>query len=130
MAIHYSSYPLVFALLVVPLSVGRWIGFVQESHGDRKNHVPPMALIAVETIYKFSGVANVMLFLLTRPSLLLFSRDTHSPGDDPRGNHATYDGEADSIEGHGDGHVVNAFHDNQEKITIPDNQALGMIGYQ
>ena len=90
-----------------------------------------MALIAVETIYKFSGVANVMLFLLTRPTLLLFDRDTHSPGDDPRGNHPTYYGEADSIEGHGDGQVVNTFNDNQEKLDSGQSSSrLGVIGYQ
>jgi hypothetical protein len=76
-----------------------------------------MALIAVETIYKFSGVANVMLFLLTRPTLLLFDRDTHSPGDNPRGNPPTYDGDVDSIEGHGERQVVNIVNDNHEKFT-------------
>jgi hypothetical protein len=71
---------------------------VQENRGDRKNHVPPAALIAVQVIHLLSGAANVVLFLLTRPNLLLFSRD--GDGDDPIGhNHPHYRAEVDSIEG-------------------------------
>jgi hypothetical protein len=73
---------------------------VQESHGDRKNHVPATALIAVHTIYGLSGVANVALFLLTRPTLLLFNRDAHDTDVDLIGN-ALY-GDADSIENRGE----------------------------
>jgi hypothetical protein len=68
-------------VLILPLSVARWIGFVQETHGDRKNHVPPTALLSVQVIYCLSGLANVILFFLTRPSLLLFGKD--EPDNDP-----------------------------------------------
>ena len=82
----------------MPLSVARWIGFVQESHGDKKNHVPPAALLAVQTIYCLSGAFNVTLFLLTRPNLLLFKREPEVTevlaGDKP----PRYEGETDSIE--------------------------------
>jgi hypothetical protein len=57
------------------LSTARWIGFVQETHGDKKNHVPPTALLSVQVIYCLSGLSNVVLFFLTRPSLLLFGKD-------------------------------------------------------
>ena len=76
-----ARYPIVYAVLVLPLSVARWIGFVQETHGDRKNHVPPTALLSVQVIYCLSGLANVILFFLTRPSLLLFGKD--EPDNDP-----------------------------------------------
>jgi hypothetical protein len=68
---------------------------VQENHGDRKNHVPPTALTAVQGIYLMSGFANVLLFLWTRPNLLLFK-------DEGGENSAALYGEtgdADSIEG-------------------------------
>jgi hypothetical protein len=78
----FDRYPVVYAILILPLSVARWIGFVQESHGDKKNHVPPTALLSVQVIYCLSGLCNVVLFFLTRPSLLLFGKD-EPVGDDP-----------------------------------------------
>ena len=68
------SYPLVYAVQNLPLSISRCIGFVQENRGDRKNHVPPTALIAMQVIHLLSGLTNVVLFLFTRPNLLLFKR--------------------------------------------------------
>ena len=76
-----ARYPVVYAVLILPLSVARWIGFVQETRGDRKNHVPPTALLSVQVIYCLSGLANVILFFLTRPNLLLFGKD--EPDNDP-----------------------------------------------
>jgi len=65
----------VYSVIILPLSVVRWLGFLQESRGDRKNHVPAGATIAVITIFCLSGICNVFLFLMTRPNLLLFKRD-------------------------------------------------------
>jgi hypothetical protein len=70
-----DRYPVVYALQVLPLSVARWMGFVQEMQGDRTNHIPSTALLSVQVIYCLSGLANVVLFFLTRPNLLLFGKD-------------------------------------------------------
>ena len=77
MALTFSmaSYPVVYSFLVLPISIGRWIGFVQETHGDRQSHVPAGATIAVQLIFCLSGISNVILFFSTRPNLLLFKKD-------------------------------------------------------
>jgi hypothetical protein len=51
------------------------MGFLQETHGDKKIHLPPGAVIAVAVIYNLSGITNIILFLLTRRGLLLFDKD-------------------------------------------------------
>jgi hypothetical protein len=89
-----TSYPLVYAFLVLPLSIVHWIGFVQENHGDKQNHVPAGATIAVQAIYCLSGICNVLLFLLTRPNLLLFRKDV--PEAD-RNENAKYIGGSQSV---------------------------------
>jgi hypothetical protein len=98
------SYPLVYSCLVLPLSVGRWIGFEQASHGDKKVHVPPSATLAIQTIYALSGICNVILFLTTRPNLLLFKRGSVVNGGETAysGESAMLSGDADSIEGGGE----------------------------
>jgi hypothetical protein len=76
MSIH--SYPIVFAVVALPLSVVRWTtGF-----GSTTRHMPA-ATFAVEFIYSLSGALNVGLILLTRSPLLLprgASRDRHRLG--------------------------------------------------
>ena len=60
------------------------------------DRVPAGASVAVELIFSLSGISNVLLFLLTRPNLLLFGKgvetsdcaNTSAPSDD-----------TDSIEG-------------------------------
>ena len=92
-----SSYPLVYAIQILPLSVGRWLGFVQENH-DGSNHVPTTALVAVMAVYLLSGFANVVLFLFTRPNLLLF-KDEDGSGWGGGSTARLNGGETDSIEG-------------------------------
>ena len=60
------SYPLVYSLMVVPLSITRWLSF---SH----KNVPSAALFFGNIIFNLSGAANVLLFLIVRPHLLLFT---------------------------------------------------------
>ena len=93
-----DSYPLVYAVQILPLSIARWIGFVQENRGDRKNHVPPTALIAMQVIHLLSGLANVVLFLFTRPNLLLFKK-TEDEVNETEKIAGLNGGETDSIEG-------------------------------
>jgi hypothetical protein len=90
---YVTSYPFVYACLVLPLSVARWLGFVQENRGDRINHVPAEATIAVQVIYCLSGICNVLLFLLTRPNLLLFGKDIMEAGHNENGAAMELEGE-------------------------------------
>ncbi|TFK44244.1 hypothetical protein BDQ12DRAFT_7819 [Crucibulum laeve] len=67
------AYPIVYSITVLPLSVVRWVGFVQErNHGH--NNIPSAATLAVCAIYGLSGACNVILLLTTRPSSVLFGR--------------------------------------------------------
>jgi len=61
-----GSYPLVFAVTTLPLSVVRW----RSGFGSTSRRMPT-ATFVVEFIYSLSGAVNVLLFLLTRPELLL-----------------------------------------------------------
>jgi hypothetical protein len=72
-----SSYPLVYSVLILPLSAARWLTFVQESHGGTA-HVSAAATFAGSSIYSLSGAANVLLFFITRPDLSLFKRNEFS----------------------------------------------------
>ena len=60
------SYPLAYALMVVPLSVSRWLLF---SH----KNVPSAATFVGQIMFNLSGAVNVLLFLIVRPHLLLFT---------------------------------------------------------
>jgi len=58
-------YPIVYCVMITPLSVVRWVAFKQiATHG--KSHISPVATFAVATLLGFSGVWDGMLYLLTR----------------------------------------------------------------
>jgi hypothetical protein len=69
----WHSYPILYGFLVLPKSVIRWTGFVQENTGRHVNTMPPAAIFAGRIIYGLSGICNVILFLKTRPHLLLMT---------------------------------------------------------
>jgi len=60
------SYPLSYSLMVIPLSITRWLS---TSH----KNVPSAALFFGEIMFNLSGAINVLLFLIVRPHLLLFT---------------------------------------------------------
>jgi hypothetical protein len=60
------SYPLAYSLVVLPLSVARWLQFQHKS-------VPSAATFFGSSMFGLSGTINVCLFLLVRPQLLLFT---------------------------------------------------------
>jgi hypothetical protein len=62
----FHRYPLVFAVITLPLSVVRW----RSGFGSNIRHFPT-ATFAVEFIYSLSGALNVLLFLYTRSDLFL-----------------------------------------------------------
>jgi len=68
-------YPVAYTVLVLPLSVVRWINF-------ETDNLPFGALFAVSTLFQLTGLVNVILFLGFRGSVTLLS----SPEDDePQG---------------------------------------------
>ncbi|KII94773.1 hypothetical protein PLICRDRAFT_47785 [Plicaturopsis crispa FD-325 SS-3] len=66
------AYPLVYCAIILPLSVVRWISFVQESNGNQSG-ISYQATLGVEFVFELSGIFDVLLFLYARPGLLLFS---------------------------------------------------------
>ncbi|KAI9442155.1 hypothetical protein H4582DRAFT_1847844 [Lactarius indigo] len=65
-ALGMLFYPLGYSLVVLPLSVVRWS---LSSHKD----VPSAAAFFAVSMFNLSGAINVLLFLIVRPQLLLFS---------------------------------------------------------
>lgn len=62
-----TSYPIVYFVLVTPISVVRWVsGF-----GTSQKILPSAATLATECIYSLSGLANVFIFLFTRSDLFM-----------------------------------------------------------
>ncbi|KAJ7745447.1 hypothetical protein DFH07DRAFT_748882 [Mycena maculata] len=72
------AYPVCYSVLILPLSVVRWIGF---THSDAA--IPSAAEFAVISVYGLSGAINVLLLLNTRPNSVLFG-DGGVPTDDGR----------------------------------------------
>lgn len=66
-----NRYPVIYSILILPLSIVRWIGFAQES-GGKESHISAAATMAVISIYGLSGACNVILLLITRPNSILF----------------------------------------------------------
>jgi hypothetical protein len=64
-----SSYPLAYSLVVLPLTVARWLLF-------SNHHVSSAATFFAISMFYLSGAINVLLFLIIRPGLLLFPRPT------------------------------------------------------
>lgn len=103
------AYPLVYSILVLPLSVVRWVGFVQE-RGGRLSHIASSATLTVVTIYGLSGAMNVVLLFVTRPNSLLFGHtqvydtDGRAPSPSSSNTSPTPKGSNHMVrEGHSDG---------------------------
>jgi hypothetical protein len=63
----FISYPVVYFIIVIPTSVVRWVsGF-----GIAQKSLPSAATLATECLFSLSGLANVLIFLFTRPDLLM-----------------------------------------------------------
>ena len=71
------SYPIAYAILILPTSAARWSQF---------NHkkVSSATTLFCLCVFYLSGVTNVLLFLIIRPQLLLFT-----PPEDYREREAT-----------------------------------------
>jgi hypothetical protein len=63
-----TRYPILNCVLVLPLSIVRFIGFNKEiKTGDSVNN--PAAVLIVVSIFGLSGVCNALLYLFTRKRL-------------------------------------------------------------
>ncbi|KZP07818.1 hypothetical protein FIBSPDRAFT_939300 [Athelia psychrophila] len=71
-SVKMIAYPIVFAILVLPLSVVRF----RSGFGRGEHNVPNALTFTVQILYSLSGAVNVTLFLTTRSSLLL-PKSTH-----------------------------------------------------
>ncbi|KAF8267854.1 hypothetical protein EI94DRAFT_1579640 [Lactarius quietus] len=67
-ALGMLFYPLAYSLMVLPLSVARWSQF-----NDNHKKVTSAATFFGVSVFNLSGAINVLLFLVVRPRLLLFS---------------------------------------------------------
>jgi hypothetical protein len=77
------AYPIVYSVVIIPSSVVRFIEFSQENKGQQ-DHVPPAWIFFAESIYRLSGILNVLLFILRRRGILLFDEDPATPnGQEP-----------------------------------------------
>jgi hypothetical protein len=71
-ALGMLLYPLAYCLVVLPLTIARWSLF---------NHkkVTSAATFFAVSMFNLSGAINVLLFLIVRPQLLLFTRPVEFP---------------------------------------------------
>ncbi|KAH9083443.1 hypothetical protein EDB83DRAFT_2309432 [Lactarius deliciosus] len=65
-ALGMLSYPLAYSFVVLPVSIARWLVFSNKK-------VPSAAAFFAVSMFNLSGAINVLLFLIVRPGLLLFS---------------------------------------------------------
>jgi len=65
------SYAVMYAIMVLPMSVVRWIKFVLDHQGGT-SEVPVPATFTVVSLYHLIGVTNILLFFFTRKNVLGF----------------------------------------------------------
>ena len=99
-------YPLVYAIIVGPTSVIRWINFGLETRGK---DTPTSLSFLASVLFSLSGALNVTLLLTTRPELLLL----HKP---QKTNHA-----ADASASSGVSH-------SRPALGLPQRSLRSMIG--
>lgn len=70
-------YPFAYSVVVLPVSVVRWITFQNQTCGTGSNghtSVPAAATFATVFLHDLFGFVNVLLLLTTRQTLLLFEK--------------------------------------------------------
>ncbi|KAJ6594294.1 hypothetical protein B0H19DRAFT_1094861 [Mycena capillaripes] len=85
------AYPACYCVLILPLSVVRWLAFTRGS-----TSIPSAATFGVISLYGLSGVINVALLLYTRPNSVLFRGDAcDDGGGGENGRAPSLDGDVD-----------------------------------
>ena len=77
-----ARYPLAYSVLVLPISVVRWMLFDQAKHG-KETPPPAAATLSMNAIFVLSGAVNVVLLLTTRPDVLLLRGQQDPPPQQP-----------------------------------------------
>jgi len=93
------AYPFAYSIVVLPVSVVRWIEFGQTAHNGVST-VPSAAAFATAFLHNSFGAVNVALLLTTRPNLLLFQRperDGEAPLVERKGRTTAAQGHAPSM---------------------------------
>ncbi|KAI5116238.1 hypothetical protein M0805_001232 [Coniferiporia weirii] len=63
-------YPLCYIIVILPFSATRWSSF--SAHSAHQVDTTPLALTTITaSLFKLSGLADVLLFTITRPNVLL-----------------------------------------------------------
>ncbi|EAU91160.2 hypothetical protein CC1G_03328 [Coprinopsis cinerea okayama7 len=65
-------YPLAYSIVVLPLSIIRWITFDREKKGYSEPTMATAATVLAGVLFASSGFLNVILYLRTRPDTALF----------------------------------------------------------
>jgi len=79
------AYPIIYSASIIPQTVVR---FIEWAH---PNHFPGGPVFFSETVYRLSGLLNVLLFVMTRRTLLLFGNNSSMP------NHGQAPASADDL---------------------------------
>jgi hypothetical protein len=69
------SYPIIYSILVLPLSVVRWLQFTNNSIA-----IGSEATFIVMSLHELSGFLNVLLLMITRPDSILFGKEINPDG--------------------------------------------------
>jgi len=67
-------YPIVYCVMIMPLSIVRWVSFKQVATFGT-SHISPVATFTVSTILGLSGFWDAMLYLLTRAWIFQTKRE-------------------------------------------------------
>ena len=70
----FVSYPVVYLILVTPISCARWLSGFGRSP---KVNIPSAATLATEFLFTLSGLANVFIFIFTRKNLFILENTNH-----------------------------------------------------
>jgi hypothetical protein len=73
-------YPILYCVLVLPLSVVRWITFTTTATSSPLSQ--PVATLVVAVVFSLSGILNALLYALTRSRI--FRPDARPPPPPPR----------------------------------------------
>ena len=111
-------YPIVYCVLVLPLSIARWRGF------EDANSVPPAATFSVCALFGLSGLFNVVLLMTTKPESglfgrLMFTAEARPPSPLPLTGH-------DNPQPHAHSHLPQDA-ENPEEGGYPPQAALGRL---
>lgn len=88
-------YPIVYTLLVLPLSIARWMAFVDDGFSDlqtARGLSMATATLIFHATFRLSGAVNVGLVLTTRPNVLLFGESNREDDEDDEAGEAVNPG--------------------------------------